>query len=947
MKKFSFYLAFFCGLLFCFGVGLVRAYEPNSGEISAIAPPLEQLAPISTAIAPDSPVLVAAEAQDKATTQDTEGDSEESDLPDLQPFDKAIKKTQKIEGLFTLYRAKETGKLYAEIRPDQLNQNYLTTITLESGVGESGLYSGLPAKDFLFQLRRVNQNLQFVVPNTYFRTRPGDPLQSSIDRSFSDSVLAALPIKSIHPKRKTLLVDLSPLLLGDFAELTPLVNWLLEASYSIDTNLSYFGPVKAFPQNVEIESVYGFSSAGASPEESSYISSVPDSRALTLRVHYSFSELPKNNGYRPRLADDRIGYFITAYQDFSDDNRPEPFVRYINRWHLEKQDPDAVLSPPKQPIVFWIENTVPLEYRDAVREGVLMWNRAFEKIGFRDAIEVKQMPDNATWDPADIRYNTIRWFNSFDTAFAMGPSRVNPLTGQILDADIIVDANFIRFLKQGFNTLVAQSQSAGKANKNLCALAQVQPPYLRASDDTTKAELPAAVSRFAHRLHEQDACYSTEIAHQFAAGRLSLALMQNAMPSGAEMQKYVHQFMRELIAHEVGHTLGLRHNFHASTMLHPSNLNNTKLTQSKGLVSSVMDYSAANLAPPGMKQGDYFTPVVGPYDEWAIAYGYKQIAATVPQAELRELKAIAQQSATPELAYGTDEDMIAGVDPEVNIFDLSGDTLLYSQWQMDNAREMWKRLEKRYPIQGESYTEVRDVFDTIFFYYVSYALQANNYVGGQSLSRYHGGDASDRLPLEPIPADRQRQALALLQKYVFDDTTFQFSPQLLNKLAPSRWNHWGTSVPIFNLDYPLHDRVLFLQSIVLRDLMSGERLARIKDTELKAAPGQAIALPELFETLQTNIWQEVVQPDQPLTSLSSLRRGLQREHLNLLTNMVLRKRRVPEDARTLAWYQLRQLHSSLGDTLRKGRNLDLYTKAHLEETRDRINKTLSAQLETQ
>lgn len=940
MKKFSFYLAFFCGLFFCFGIGLVRAYEPNGDGVRAIAPPLEQIAP-STAIAPASPVLVAAEGSA------ADSDSEESDLPDLQPFDKVIKKTQKLEGLFTLYRNQEAGKLYAEIRPNQLNENYLTTITLESGVGESGLYSGLPAKDFLFQLRRVNQNLHFVVPNTYFRTRPGDPMQRSIDRSFSDSVLAALPIKSIHPKRKTLLVDLSPLLLGDFAELTPIVSWMLDTSYSIDANRSYFGPVKAFPANVEVESVYGFSSEGASPEESSYISSVPDSRALTLRVHYSFSELPKNNGYRPRLADDRIGYFITAYQDFSDDNRPEPFVRYINRWNLEKQDPDAVISPPKQPIVFWIENTVPLEYRDAVREGTLMWNRAFEKIGFRDAIEVKQMPDNATWDPADIRYNTIRWFNSFDTAFAMGPSRVNPLTGEILDADIIVDANFIRFLKQGFNTLVAQSQPASKASKNLCALAQVQPPYLRASEDTTEDKLPAAVSRFARRLHEQDACYSTEIAHQFAAGRLSLALMQNAMPSGTEMQKYVHQFMRELIAHEVGHTLGLRHNFHASTMLHPNNLNNTKLTQSKGLVGSVMDYSAANLAPPGMKQGDYFTPVVGPYDEWAIAYGYKQIAATVPQGELRELKAIAQQAATPELAYGTDEDMIAGVDPEVNVFDLSGDTLLYSQWQMDNAREMWKRLEKRYPIPGESYTEVRDVFDTIFFYYVGYALQANNYVGGQSLSRYHGGDASDRLPLEPIPADRQRQALALLQKYVFDDTTFQFSPQLLNKLAPSRWNHWGTSVPIFNLDYPLHDRVLFLQSIVLRDLLSGERLARIKDTELKAAPGQAIALPELFETLQTNIWKEVVQPDQPLTSLSSLRRGLQREHLNLLTNMVLRKRRVPEDARTLAWYQLRQLHSSLGDTLRKGRNLDLYTKAHLEETRDRIDKTLSAQLETQ
>ncbi|MEP0869334.1 zinc-dependent metalloprotease [Trichocoleus desertorum AS-A10] len=974
MKKFSFYIAFLCGLFLFVGVGLVQAYEPNVSTHAAIAPNSTLVTSDPATIHPlveptidqaldqavgNAESLVNSKPFAIAASDDSSEDADEaSDLPDLQPFDKVIKKTQKISGLFTLYRNKETGKLYAEIKPGQLNQNFLATMTLESGIGESGLYSGLPTGDFLFQFRRVNQNIHFVVPNTYFRTRAGDPLQRSLDRSFSDSVLASLPIKSIHPKRKTVLVDLGPLLLNDFASLSPVVSWMLESPYSIDSNKSYFGPAKAFPFNVEIESVYGFSGGGGESAPS-YINALPDSRALTLRVHYSFSELPKNNPYRPRIADDRVGYFITAYQDFSDDNRREPFVRYINRWDLQKQDPDAALSPPKQPIVFWIENTVPLEYREAVQEGVLMWNRAFEKIGFLNAIEVKQMPDNATWDPADIRYNTIRWFNSFDSAFAMGPSRVNPLTGEILDADIIVDGNFIRYLKQGFQALVSQSQPSGQPSsqpsgpataKNLCALGGVQPRYLRAmQSDSAIAQpaIPPAVARIVQQTHEQDACYGMELAHQFAAGHLSLSLLQNAMPSGAEMQKYIHQFMRELIAHEVGHTLGLRHNFHGSTMVPPQDLNNTKLTQSQGLVASVMDYNAANLAPQGGKQGDYFTEVIGPYDEWAIEYGYKPIVATVPQAEIRGLQAIAQRAPQAHLAYATDEDVIAGLDPEVNAFDLSGDVLLYSQWQMDNAREMWKRLDKRYPVAGESYSEVRDVFDTIFFYYLGYALNANNFIGGQSLSRYHGGDAAGRLPLESIPVEKQRQALALVQKYVFNEESFQFSPRLLNKLAPSRWNHWGTNVPVFNLDYPIHDRVLFLQSIVLRDLLSADRLSRLQDTELKTEPGKALTLPELFDTLQTSIWQGVVRPsDQPM-KFSSLNRALQREHLNLLTAMVLRKREAPEDARTLAWYELRQLHGSLSDTLRKqGRKLDTYTKAHLEETRDRIAKTLEAQLQT-
>ena len=177
---------------------------------------------------------------------------------------------------------------------------------------------------------------------------------------------------------------------------------------------------------------------------------------MTVNVHYSISELPRTS-YKPRLADDRVGYFLTVLKDFSkkesDDDR---FVRYITRWNLEKADPSAEMSTPKEPIIFWLEKTIPFKYRKPIRDGILEWNKAFEKAGFYDAIEVRQQPDDAPWEPGDIRYNTFRWITA-GVGFAMGPSRVNPTTGQILDADIIFDADFLQFWKQEYETFTPES----------------------------------------------------------------------------------------------------------------------------------------------------------------------------------------------------------------------------------------------------------------------------------------------------------------------------------------------------------------------------------------------------------------------------------------------------------------------------------------------------------
>lgn len=413
------------------------------------------------------------------------------------------------------------------------------------------------------------------------------------------------------------------------------------------------------------------------------------------------------------------------------------------------------------------------------------------------------------------------------------------------------------------------------------------------------------------------------------------------------MKEYVDQRLRWVIAHEVGHTLGLRHNFRGSTLLAPQELNNSNVTQTKGLVNSVMDYLPINLAPQGTPQGDYFPVAVGVYDQWAIEYGYKPSGAIVAQGERRFLEEIAKRSTNPELAYATDED-IFDLNPDANRWDMSSDVLTYSQTQLDNAQAMWARLEKRYPSSGESYSELSELFDTVFWHYFQNVYFITKYIGGQSFYRNHAGDPNGRLPFEPVPVAKQREALSVLQKYVFAADAFQFSPQLLNKLAPSRWRDWGNDLKIERLDYPIHQSIFFLQSQVLGDLLSGDRLTRLQDIELKSPADQALTLPELFKTLEDSIWTEVLQPDDKSLSISSIRRSLQRSYLNQLTSMVLRTVNVPEDARTLAWYRLRQLQGSLNGTLRRhGGEMNTYTKAHLEETRSRIRKALDAQLQAQ
>src|SRR5262249_55497758 len=272
------------------------------------------------------------------------------------------------------------------------------------------------------------------------------------------------------------------------------------------------------------------------------LNTVPDDRYIAIGMHYSFSQLPEKPMV-PRYADDRTGYFLTVKKDFSRDEKEHFFVRYVNRWRLEKKDPSAAGSEPVQPIVYYIDRTIPEKYRPYVKKGIESWQKAFEAAGFKNAIIAKDAPDDPDWDPEDVRYSTIRWITSSEPSFgAIGPSRVDPRTGEILDADILVEASIVQSYRNIYR------RYAGPDATPRMAL-----PY---------RQLAGAPAGLPLQLRCDVGMAAADGGELMNIGMLA----DGSLPPGSPVpEEYLGQAITEVTMHEVGHTLGLRHNFRSST----------------------------------------------------------------------------------------------------------------------------------------------------------------------------------------------------------------------------------------------------------------------------------------------------------------------------------------------------------------------------------------------
>ena len=409
---------------------------------------------------------------------------------------------------------------------------------------------------------------------------------------------------------------------------------------------------------------------------------------------------------------------------------------------------------------------------------------------------------------------------------------------------------------------------------------------------------------------------------------------------------FVGPLLADLVAHEVGHTLGLRHNFKASALLTLDEINSKEVKGNKTITASVMDYSPVNFRyESGEVQGDYAMIDIGPYDFWAIEYGYTFDDKALPE--------ILKRCVEPELQYATDEDT-SGPDPLARRYDFSKDPLDYAKEQMKLVRLYRDRILDKFIKDGDSWEKARRGYELTLSLQTRSSSMMANWIGGAFVNRDKKGDPGDRPPVEVVPAEQQRAALNFVIENTFYDKAYGLTPKLLERMTIDQWMDDRGSLGVGGeATWPIHDRVLGLQSSALTWLMNPTTLRRVFDNELRLpAETDALTLPELLGTISDSAWSELDEEcpadrNERKPMISSLRRDLQREHMQRLVDLVLKpsdRTAANKPISTLARMELRELKAKIAATLKRcGKKMDSYTTAHLTEVSDRIDQALKAE----
>jgi len=842
----------------------------------------------------------------QATAPSTAGRPDDSSL---KPFADVIAGASRSDGYFTVWQ--KYDRVWIEIPADRLDRPFFFSYNVSDSVGERRVYASQMGKPYVVVFHRVGNAMQLIARNTRFVAAAGSPAERAVRESFTDSLLASAPVLSRpHPQRGSVVVDATALLLTDIPGYSTTLESAFHINYALDRANSSFVVARTNAGGTSFSVRTHFSTArlpiAGAPGMPSPPTTPPDARSVFVGFVYNFAPLPEP--MRPRLADDRVGFETTVVADYTSDAERTPRRYFVERWRLEKRDPDAALSEPKRPITFWIDRNVPLAYRATVEEGILAWNAAFERIGFRNAIVVRIQPDDADFDTLDAQHASVRWYFGRDAGYAIGPTHTDPRTGEILDAVVAIPDAFTR----GARSVVTESF----------------PPTSLATGGGLDATARCA--------------YAEEAVGE-AAFALGLLDARGTVPiDGARADRFARDYLRAVVTHEVGHALGLRHNFRGSTIRTAGQLQDAAFTEAHGLSGSVMDYAPFNIAMQGERQGEYVMSGLGPYDYWAIEYAYKPIVAADADGERPELARIASRSAEPDLAYASDEDAGSSgdaVDPEINRFDLGNDPLAYYRKRFALSRELWARLQSRPMRPDESYLVLRRNLERGFEEIAYAAPLIAKYVGGVRTSRNHASTTTDVL-FAPVDAARQRAALDLLAGQIFAVDSFRFDPAFLARLGVDYLDR-GEPGAEYGSTFYLPGRVLAIQTTVLDQLMSDSVARRIGNAgNLSNRPEALLSLAQLYDTLQRSIWDEL-RTGQAITPM---RRNLQREHLRRLVGTLLRTS-APSlaDARSLQRENALALRAAMGRAL-MAKRLSIEDRAHLREGVATLDEALRAHL---
>lgn len=686
-------------------------------------------------------------------------------LPSIEDKTKGMKK---FEGFFNFYLDEDNGKIWLEINKLDTEVLYQTSLPAGLGSNDIGLDRGLSGETRIVKFVKVGRKILMIQPNYEYRAITNDVNERrAVEESFAQSTLWGFVAEA--QTNNTVLVDATDFLLSDAMHVANTLKKNKQGDYSLDKSRSaiYLQRTKNFPLNTEFEATITFINTDGSA--GNFVSSVtPSPEAITLRIHHSFVQLPDKN-YKPRVFDPRSSFNDISYFDYSTPVS-EPIVKYFAcRHRLQKKDPNAAISEPVQPIIYYVDNGVPEPIRSALVEGASWWNQAFEAAGYKNAFQVKILPDSA--DPMDIRYNVINWIHRSTRGWSYGNSLVDPRTGEIIKGIVSLGSLRVR----------------------------------------------------------QDYLIATGL----------LAPFKNGHPVDDKMLQMSLARIRQLAAHEVGHTLGLMHNYSSSTVNR----------------SSVMDYPSPLVtlnASGNIDLNNAYDDKIGAWDKVSIAWGYQDFPKSVNETEA--LNATLTKAFKSGLRYLTDQDArpAGSVSPYAHLWDNGSNVIDGLQQVMKVRAKALEQFGENDIPSGTPMAMLEDVLVPVYFYH-RYQLEAvTKLISGMDYNYALRGDG--QFSTKPISKEEQLKAL----DEVIDclDPKFLMLPDKIVSLIPPRPAGYIDSRELFNkrtgLAFDALSPAETAADLPFSFLFNSERVSRMEQYAVHGG----LSLNEMLMDLINTTWKD-------------------------------------------------------------------------------------------
>lgn len=671
------------------------------------------------------------------------------------------------KGFFNFYWDEDNGKIWLEI--NKLDTEILYQPSLPAGLGSNdiGLDRGLTGNTSIVKFVKIGRKILMVQPNYQYRAITSDKNERrAVEQSFAQSTLWGFIDEAEN--NNAVLVDATDFLLSDVMKVAETLKKDKEGNYILDKSRSaiYLPATKDFPLNAEFEATITFvnndGSAGAQ------VSSVaPSPQAITLRMHHSFVQLPDNN-YKPRIFDPRSSFDDISYFDYSTPVS-EPIVKYfINRHRLQKKDPGAAMSEPVNPIIYYVDNGTPEPIRSALVEGASWWNQAFEAAGYKNAFQVKILPDSA--DPMDIRYNVINWVHRSTRGWSYGSSIVDPRTGEIIKG--VVSLGSLR----------------------------IRQDYLIAT---------GLLAPFENGLHADDKMLQMSLAR-----------------------------IRQLAAHEVGHTLGLMHNYSSSTVNR----------------SSVMDYPSPLVTLNGSGDIDLsnaYDNKIGDWDKVSINWGYRDFPGGTD--ENAALNQILNTAFKKGLRFLTDQDArpAGSASPYAQLWDNGANAIDGLKNVMRVRAKALQQFGENNIRPGMPMAMLEDVLVPVYFYH-RYQLEAvTKIIGGLDYNYALRGDG--QFTTRPVSKEEQSKAINLIIECL--DPSFLKLPDTIVSLIPPRPAGYISSRELFHkrtgLAFDALSPAETAADLPLSFLFNSERVSRLEQYSVNGG----FTLNEMLSDLVNITWK--------------------------------------------------------------------------------------------